>query len=314
MSSLITTLKNNKLAVILAAMLLLFVARDFKGNIVGISPFTSKSYPSYYAEDSYMSLESSEALGMAPMMAPMMARGVMPVPINNPPPIAGPDRLLVQDTSLSLVVRAVDQTITAIETIATQNGGYLVDSNRYSPEGAASGHITIRVPATNRSQVLEAIKQTGTKVVSESVTGHDVTDQYADLEARISNLAATVARFETIRDQAVNVSQLLEVTREIANLQAQIDSLRGRQQYLAQTAQLTRITISLSTDELALPYAPDRPWTPAAIFKQAVRSLIGTFRSVGSLAIWVAVYAPVWAPVAAAAYFIHRRQTRKKSA
>jgi hypothetical protein len=72
--------------------------------------------------------------------------------------------------------------------------------------------------------------------------------------------------------------------------------VKGQQKYLEESAKMVRITAFLSTDELALPYAPEDAWRPQAIFRQAVRSLIQLGRGFASLGIWAVVFAPVWLP------------------
>lgn len=224
---------------------------------------------------------------------------------------SAPDRLVVTETSLSLVVKAVDQTISQIQTLATQYGGFLVNSNLSQPESAASGQITIRVPATKKDEALLAIKQLGTKVVSEYVSGRDVTDRYQDLDTRLASLNQTKLKFEAILAQATRVSDIMEITREITNLQDQIDSIKGQQQYLSQTTELAKITINLSTDELALPYTPQNSWEPVAIAKQAIRSLVTTLRSLGTGLIWLVIYSPLIIIVLIGRAIYRRRQISK---
>jgi hypothetical protein len=218
--------------------------------------------------------------------------------------------LVIHDTNLSLQVDDVAETLNRIQETADSLGGFLVNSNLNRPEGAASGAITVRVPEENRQQALEAFRGLAVKVVSESVSGRDVTDQFEDLNAKLVTLTATKTKFEAILEQAEEIQDILEVQRQIISLQSQIDNLKGRQQYLEQSANLSKITIYVSTDELALPYTPDEAWRPEVIFKQAVRSLVGTVREVGTLAIWLVVYAPIWL-LALAVYVIWHRRLSK---
>lgn len=214
-------------------------------------------------------------------------------PGDNYAPVDGDIRKVITRTSLSMLVKDVPETVTKIETIVKTNQGFMVDTNLTLPEGAATGYVSLRVPEANRATVLADIRKIGVKVTSENVNGNDVTDQYVDLEARLTTLNATKAKFEAILNSAVKVNDILEVQRELINLQSQIDNLKGQQQYLDQSANLSLVTINLSTDELALPYAPDEAWRPALVFKEAVRSLIGFARQLGNLAIWAAVFSPV---------------------
>ncbi len=202
-------------------------------------------------------------------------------------------RMVVQDTNMSMLVKDVAVTIKSVERVATEMGGYMVNRSVSKPEGAASGNITLRVPTEKRESALDEIRTLGVKVVSENVFGDDVTDQYVDIDTRIANLQKVKAKMEGIQDQAQQVQDLMQIQMQLNNIQEQIDNLKGQQNFLSQTAKLSKITVSLSTDELALPYAPDDAWRPAVVFKTAVRSMIGSLRSIVDVVIWMFVYLPV---------------------
>ena len=150
----------------------------------------------------------------------------------------------------------------------------MVSSSLTQPEEAPYAVVVVRIPSNNFRSILDNFRQMAIKVTSENITGRDVTDEYVDIEARLTTLEKTKARFEEIMDQAVKIDDILRVQREIISLQSQIDNLKGRQQMLEQTAALSRITIYLSTDEIALPYTPSDTFRPTVIIKQAIRSLI----------------------------------------
>lgn len=208
-------------------------------------------------------------------------------------PSSSEDRLLITDTSLSLQVKDVSSTIKTIEQEAKNLGGFLVSSHLSKPEMAASGNITVRIPTDKLNQALDVFRALSVKVVSESVVGTDVTDQYEDLDARLEVLNKTKVKFESIMDQASRISDLLEVQRELVSLQSQIDSVVGQQLYLQKSADLSRVTIYLSTDDLSLPYAPTGQWRPLVVFKTAIRSLLSSLRQLGSVIIWLIVYSPL---------------------
>ena len=113
-------------------------------------------------------------------------------------------------------------------------------------------------------------------------------------------------------NKAINVQDILQIQQEIINIQASIDSIKGQQDYLVKNAEMAKITLYLSTDELALPYAPTNAWRPNAIFKQAVRSLVGALRGIGTLTIWVVVFSVILAPIFFIFLFIKRRTRSKK--
>lgn len=207
------------------------------------------------------------------------------------------DRLIIQDTSLSLQVKDVPKTINDILEVTKKLGGFLVNSSLSKPEGAASGDISIRIPEDKRKEALDLFKNMSVKVVSESVYGNDVTDEYVDLASRLEVLNKTKTKYEEILETAQKVPDIMSVQEQLTYLQDQIDNLKGEQKYYEQSAKLSKVVVYLSTDELALPYAPTNEWRPTVIFKNAVRSLVSVFRSFGTLIIWAITFTPLIAPV-----------------
>jgi hypothetical protein len=244
--------------------------------------------------------------------APGESYPMPPVSPDVPPVVTGGERMVIRDSSLSVLVEHVSQSINQVQNLAESAGGYLVTSYMDTPEGASNGSITIRVPAESVDSTLEAIRNLGVRVVNESVTGQDITDQYQDLEERLRLLEQTKAKFQAIFNQASEVQDLLSVQNQLLSIQSQIDSIKGQQKYLEQNAALSRISVYFSTDELALDYTPEDVWRPQVVFKLAVRSLISTVRGGIDNIIWLAVYAVVWVPALLIAWFVYKRVNQKK--
>lgn len=292
----INWLKKHWSQIILVLIILFILIRS---NLLGRSSTTSLYSSSYgdVADYSFKPLSSSP-----------ISEALMPKSSRQVAPSSSTDRLVIQDTSLSLQVKDVGQVITDIESATKNLGGFLVNYRLSRPETATSGSIVVRIPEDKRSEALVAFKKMAVKTVSESVVGTDVTDQYVDLQAQLSVLTTTKQKFESILNQATAITDLLNVQRELINLQSQIDSVKGQQKYYEQSAKLSKITINLSTDELALPYAPTNEWRPTVIFKQAVRSMVSSLRGLGSLAIWSFAYLPIIIPASIIYWLIRRRK------
>jgi len=249
-------------------------------------------------------LWESESAGLG---APLAEKYILPPANNYPPSPEIKDRLVIQESWVSLLTKNVKETVDKILDYAKSSGGYMVNSSTNNADESPSATVVIRVPESKLRPTLDFLRGIAIKVVSENLTGEDVTDHYVDIEARLSTLNKTKLKFEEILDKAVKVEDILTVQREIINLQSQIDSLKGQQQYLEKSAQMAKITIYLSTDEIALPYAPTETWRPNIIFKLAIRSLIGNLRSLGSVLIWMLVYAVIWVPLLLLVFFIRKK-------
>lgn len=232
------------------------------------------------------------------------------LPLRSSPPTTQTNRLVVQESNLSLVVKDVRDSVNKAIEYAKSNGGYMVSSSLSQPEEAPYAYVVLRIPAKDLKPAIEYFRSLAIKVSSENLLGTDVTDEYTDIAARLETLNRTKDKFQEIMNQATKVQDILEVQRELINLQDQIDSLKGRQEYLEKTAELAKISLSLSTDEFSLPYAPSSAFRPAVIFKQAVRSLVETLRWLAKMAIWLGVYGAIIVPIALLFwYFKKRRKT-----
>lgn len=295
-------IKHNKLAAALTALAVYVLATQ--GTVM---PLTStRSY-----EDG---MANSVSYGMADMAMPSAAKSIRLPMTGGGAPIqesySMSDRMISTNTNLSMKVNDVSDVVRQITTIAFQNGGFMVHSNTSSPEGGASGNISIKVQAEKLDQSLEAIRGLGVKVVSEYISGSDVTDQYSDLAERLRILETTKQKMEEILRSANRVADMLEVQRELIGIQSEIDSVKGQQQYLDKTTQLASIDVYLSTDELALPYAPTNAWRPQQVVKEATRSMIQTARGLANLAIWIGIYAPLWIPAGLIYWFWQKRSKK----
>ncbi|MBI2464737.1 DUF4349 domain-containing protein [Candidatus Shapirobacteria bacterium] len=292
----ITWLKRNWALAVLILFVVFWGKSKFVSQNVG---YRSGTLPISGGGSAGVMMQDSSSIS-APS-AKMMPYGRESAPTDNV------SRMVIRDSSLSLQVTDVAAEVSAIETLAKGFGGYLVSSNLSRPESATNGSITVRVPEEKRSEAMAAFKKLAVKVVSESVNGNDVTDQYVDLSAQLAVLTKTKAKFEDILDKATRVEDLMNVQQQLVNIQQQIDSVIGQQKYYEQSAKLSLVSVYLSTDELALPYAPTNEWRPAVIFKEAVRSLIANIRGLGSLIIWGLVYLPILIPVGLVLWYLKRR-------
>jgi len=223
------------------------------------------------------------------------------------------ERMTIQESNLSLVVSDVPGTADTIVSYAESVGGFMVSSSVSRAGESPTATVVVRVPSDRLREAVGHLRTLAVKVSSENLQGTDVTEAYADIEARIATLEATIARFEEIRARATEISDLVTVTNKIISLQEQIDTYKGQKKYLEDSAAYSRITVYLATDELALPYQPSTAFRPSVVFRQALRSLLANLYAFGRLAIWVGVYAVFWGPVLAIILIKRRRRRRGSS-
>ncbi len=295
--------KKNKLSTLLLLVLVVLVYKVLNGNPPILPLMLNSSIPVQ---------DVSPMMGYSKSSAGITVPSMMPTFGEAAPTPGVTNRMVVSNSQISLLVKDVVASLTTIKTKTTSLGGYMVDSSLTRPEEAASGQITLRIPSEKLDEALSFLRSLSVKVVSENLVGEDVTDQFVDNDARLAILVANKARFEEIMNKAVTVQDILQVQQEIFNIQSQIDAIKGQQNYLTKTSQMAKLTAYLSTDELALPYAPAQPWRPEVVFKLAVRSLLGSLQGLGSKIIWLAVYSVIWLPLLIIAFVVYSYSRRLK--
>jgi len=276
--------KKNKLASFLILFVLYLLFRNFSFRIFG----GPKNYISAVPPAIGGSYESGALV--------KSDYGENPVRPKESVDIAPENRKVVEETTLSLQVKDVSVAIEAIKKAAQERKGFMVSANLSRPLEAARGSITIRVPSSQAEAMLSFLRNSAVKVVSENLMGFDVTDQYNDITAKLATLEKTKGIFEGMMERAVTVEEILRVQSEILNKQNQIDYYKGQALYLEKTSSSVKITAYLSTDEYSLPFAPQDGFRPNVVFKQAVRALVLTVRSLAVKAIWIGVYSVIWVP------------------
>jgi hypothetical protein len=301
----INWIKSHKATTFLFFIILLLLAKQ-NGN--GMIPYASRSY-SGIASDT---VSAPSALNMSAKMAlPTTGGGINSYSEAAPQSVS--NRMTIQESNMSLQVKNVTETRDNIINFAQTNGGYMVNSGTSNPQDNPTATLTIRIAADKIKAALNYFRTLSVKVVSENLSGYDVTDQYVDIDKHIAILEATKLKFQSILDQAKEISDITNLNQQIIEIQNQIDSYKGQQVYLKQNADLAKMTIYLATDEIALPYAPSETWRPEVIFKEAVRSMVADLRHFASSIIWIGVYAVIWIPIAVVAYLVYRFVLKRKT-
>ena len=220
------------------------------------------------------------------------------------------DRLIVRTVIMSLLVEDVPGTLESVASLARDLGGFVVSSTLSGEEESRFGHISIRVPAEQTDAVLAQLRAVAVRVKSEQSTARDVTEEYVDLQARLSNLERTEEQYLSLLGRAESVEDTLKVQRELSNVQGQVEQLKGRMQYLEQTSATSLVTAELRT--ASSPRRLVQPgWSPLETAQEALRGLAGFGQGVVDVAIRVGVFAPVWVPLAALLLFPLRWLVRR---
>ena len=112
----------------------------------------------------------------------------------------------------------------------------------------STARLVVRVPSTSFEDATRDLEDVAT-LLSSNTAGEDVSTEVIDVDARIRAQRASVSRVEALLDQATNLQQVISIERQLANRQADLDSLVARQKYLADQTALSTITVAIEQPE-----------------------------------------------------------------
>jgi Domain of unknown function (DUF4349) len=150
---------------------------------------------------------------------------------------------IVRDGAIALAVPdgTFKDNLGRVVAIAHTNGGFVLTSQT---EGAATGTMTIRVPAAHFDRAFGQVGQLGT-VESSSVTGKDVTNQYLDYRAHLQNLVGRRTVLRGLLAQTTTIGESLTVYNQLAGVQEQIDQLQGELRLLNDQVEESTLTVDI---------------------------------------------------------------------
>ena len=180
-------IKTHRLVAVLLVVIGYFVYNTFFG--VSLLNFSVPSTRS----TSYGGV-TSPAIGA--MGAPEMAMdssgasfGSLSLPISPSPSkgvaanVPADQRMVVQNSNLSLLVKDVRETGDKVVKYAEGNGGFMVNTSYNRPTESPFATITVRIPSSKLNDALTYFRSQAIKVTNENLVGTDVTDQYVDIQA-----------------------------------------------------------------------------------------------------------------------------------
>ena len=233
-------------------------------------------------------------------------------------------RMVIKNAEISLLVKDSDVAIDGITQIVGDVRGYIVSSQVWYQDYYATNYkyatITIGIPADQFETVLRRLRNLAIRVLNESASGQDVTDQYVDLQSQLTNLEATRDRIKSFLDDAKTVDEALRINQQLSEIEAQIEQVKGQMNYLSDRSAFSTITISVQPD---LPVVTPTPsptptpsaWDPGKTFEKSKGAVTRAYQGIAEFLIWFfVVLVPLLAPPALIVWAVWRGTRRKPKA
>jgi len=228
--------------------------------------------------------------------------------------VADQDRLVIKDATIDLLVNDADAVIFQVNQIAADYGGYIAGMDTWYEGEHKYATLRLGIPAASFERGLNDFRSLGTKVLKETASGQDVTAEYVDLQSQLTNLEATAARVRQFLERTNTVEEALLVNLKLAELEGQIEQVKGKMRFYEGRAAFSTLTINLIPDIPIPAPSPAPGWSPAATLKRAINVLASLGRVVVDAGIWLLVVVGPLALIAGAIVGIAGRWLRRKLA
>ncbi len=225
------------------------------GTVAGCSGGNDASDAGFGGESSAVDPESGVDAIAPGAAAPEAAPGPVHDELRTANRPATPGRAVIRRGEIAIVTAEMNRARLDIEDLLDEHGGYLASEDtandrRGRPESSV---LVLRVPEPSFDEVMRELAGIGSTRKAER-TSEDVTTELVDVESRVATQEASLARLRGFLAQATDVDDMIRIESEIAQRQADLESLKAQQRYLRDNTAMSRVTVRLRT-----PAAPPPP-------------------------------------------------------
>jgi hypothetical protein len=235
-------------------------------------------------------------------------------------PLPATSRKVIRSAELSLEVESPARAEEKVSQLVERLGGYVASSSHeLAPGSEPRANLSLRIPVNRLEEALRELKQLSVGLPNEKLGSEDVTDEYIDLGAHVTNQMALEKQLTTLLAQATSVEQAIKVHHEIAVVRTEIDRLQGRLRFLESESALAKVTVTLLPKPTPPQIVAVTPVTFLSRLGDAMSESIATAREISTGAVLFCVYAlgvlaplgvllglPLWGLV----HWLRRRQRR----
>lgn len=215
------------------------------------------------------------------------------------------DRKIIMSSYITLEVEDFLKAYDDVTKAVAKFKGFIADSHSYTTDsGQKRGTVVIRLPQEEFLPAIKELERLG-HVKAKRITGNDVTEEYVDLEARLTNLERQENRLLEILAKANTVEEILKVENQLERVRGEIERITGRLRYLDDRIELATITIEFYEPE------PLKPPKNSLGFNDALRKSMRNFvDTTNAIIVALGTIMPV-ALIAAAGYLAYRLKSNK---
>jgi len=185
------------------------------------------------------------------------APAAAPASVAPDPPVLQ-TRAVISTGTVTLQSKDVGQARFDVQKVVDAHRGEISDEETATDtEGQVDrSRLVIRVPSQFFDEVMNELGEVA-ELRSAKRTSEDVTTEVIDIGVRVRAQEKSIERIELLLGRAGSLRDIIAIESQLARRQADLDSLKAQQAYLADQTSLSTITVFLEKSEKATPAEVD---------------------------------------------------------
>jgi hypothetical protein len=159
--------------------------------------------------------------------------------------------MIARTSQLIITTKDFAKVRPGLDDILKRHQGYIGQLSTRGADNAHTLEATLRVPADQLDAVTAELKKFG-RVDLEAQSGEELTQQYTDLEARLTNGRNSERRLTGIlQERTGRLADVLDVEREIERVRGEIESMEAQRKSMANRVDFATISLTVREDYTA---------------------------------------------------------------
>lgn len=152
---------------------------------------------------------------------------------------------IIKDGNMTLKSRNISDSKKRIDQLLKKLNAYYESEDLQNNEQSVAYNLKIRITSASFEQLIAALENGEDKIEAKNLQARDVTEEYVDIETRLTTKRQYLQRYKQILAKAATVKDILAIEENIRTLEEEIDSQQGRLKYLADQVAFSTLNINL---------------------------------------------------------------------
>ena len=153
-------------------------------------------------------------------------------------------RKLIKTGTLTFESEDLPVSAKLIKKLVTDINGYVSSDQTTAYHHRTDQTMTLRIPSDKFDTIMDQITLHAIKTESKNMSVQDVSEEFVDVEARLTAKKEFEKRYIQILSKAVKVDDILKIESELGSIRTEIESIEGRLKYLQNQTSMSTIHVT----------------------------------------------------------------------